>query len=137
MVKIPTWSRNRIALLGDAAHSSGGLTGAGTSLAIYGAYILAGEIATCRHDLPQALRNYETTLRPYVDKICKVPFFVPWLFLPETWWGVAMLNWVCVGICWITSFSVVRWLGSTRVEGQALPVYEWGGDGDEEMKRER
>ena len=49
---------------GDAAWSPTPLTGLGTSLALVGAYVLAGELAAA--DLPTALRRYEEVLRPYV-----------------------------------------------------------------------
>ena len=44
-VHSPTWSKGRIALLGDSAFCNATFGGAGTSLALIGAYILAGELA--------------------------------------------------------------------------------------------
>ena len=53
-------------LLGDAAWASGPF-GTGTSLALTGAYILAGELD--RHDDPRpALARYEELMRPFVDR---------------------------------------------------------------------
>ncbi|MFD0531853.1 FAD-dependent monooxygenase [Kitasatospora arboriphila] len=40
-VHLDTWSRGRVALLGDAGHCPSPLTGLGTSLALVGAYVLA------------------------------------------------------------------------------------------------
>jgi 2-polyprenyl-6-methoxyphenol hydroxylase-like FAD-dependent oxidoreductase len=64
-VRAPRWSKGRIALLGDAAFCPSPVGGGGTSLALIGAYVLAGEL--CRtDDLPTALARYEQFLRPHV-----------------------------------------------------------------------
>jgi 2-polyprenyl-6-methoxyphenol hydroxylase-like FAD-dependent oxidoreductase len=70
-VHLPAWARGRVVLLGDAAWSPTPLTGLGTSLALVGAYVLAGELAAA--DLPTALRRYEEVLRPYVTTAQKLP----------------------------------------------------------------
>jgi len=70
-VHLPEWSRGRVVLLGDAAWSPTPLTGLGTSLALVGAYVLAGELAAA--DLPTPLRRYEEVLRPYVTSAQKLP----------------------------------------------------------------
>jgi 2-polyprenyl-6-methoxyphenol hydroxylase-like FAD-dependent oxidoreductase len=70
-VHLPEWSRGRVVLLGDAAWSPTPLTGLGTSLALVGAYVLAGELASA--DLPTALRRYEEVLRSYVTSAQKLP----------------------------------------------------------------
>ena len=44
-VVMDTWTRGRVALVGDAGYSPGAAVGGGTSLAIIGAYILASELA--------------------------------------------------------------------------------------------
>jgi 2-polyprenyl-6-methoxyphenol hydroxylase-like FAD-dependent oxidoreductase len=71
-VHLPSWSRSRVVLLGDAAWSPTPLTGLGTSLALVGAYVLAGELAAS-DDLGTALARYEEVLRPYVTAAQKLP----------------------------------------------------------------
>jgi 2-polyprenyl-6-methoxyphenol hydroxylase-like FAD-dependent oxidoreductase len=71
-VHLPAWSRGRVVLLGDAAWCPTALTGLGTSLALVGAYVLAGELAAT-DDLAVALRRYEEVLRPYVTTAQKLP----------------------------------------------------------------
>ncbi|MEJ2860829.1 FAD-dependent monooxygenase [Actinomycetospora flava] len=44
-VRLPAWSRGRVALVGDAAYCATAVSGQGTSLAMVGAYVLAGELA--------------------------------------------------------------------------------------------
>ena len=43
--RLPSWSSGRVALLGDAAYCSSPVSGMSTSLALTGAYVLAGELA--------------------------------------------------------------------------------------------
>lgn len=59
------WSKGRVALIGDAAFCNGTFGGAGTSLALIGAYILAGELATTS-DIPLALTRYQSLMQPFV-----------------------------------------------------------------------
>ncbi|WP_134651204.1 FAD-dependent monooxygenase [Streptomyces sp. H23] len=48
-IRMPRWSSGRVALVGDAAHAPSFLTGQGTSLALIGAYRLAGALADADH----------------------------------------------------------------------------------------
>jgi 2-polyprenyl-6-methoxyphenol hydroxylase-like FAD-dependent oxidoreductase len=63
---MPTWSRGRIVLAGDAAHATSFLSGQGSSMALVGAYILAGEIAT-KPNYTSAFEAYEKLARPFVE----------------------------------------------------------------------
>ncbi|MGW7686056.1 FAD-dependent monooxygenase [Kribbella sp. NPDC054772] len=67
-ITLDTWHRGRIGLVGDAGYCPGPAVGGGTSLAVVAAYILAGELAAARSDLPSGLRNYERIIRPAVDR---------------------------------------------------------------------
>src|SRR4051794_21903124 len=66
-VRLPTWSRGRVVLIGDAAWSPTPLTGLGTTLALVGAYVLAGELAVADGDQAVAFRRLEEVLRAYVQ----------------------------------------------------------------------
>lgn len=68
-VRTGTWSKGRVVLAGDAAHCASPYSGMGVSGGLVGAYVLAGEINRHPGDLPAALANYETVLRPFVDRI--------------------------------------------------------------------
>ncbi|EFL36893.1 oxidoreductase [Streptomyces viridochromogenes DSM 40736] len=48
-IRMPRWSGGRVALVGDAAYAPSFLTGQGTSLALVGAYMLAGSLAGRDH----------------------------------------------------------------------------------------
>lgn len=63
-IKMPTWSKGRIALVGDAAHATSFMSGQGSSVSLVGAYILAGELAVrARHE--EAFERYEKLHRPF------------------------------------------------------------------------
>lgn len=65
-VKMDTWSAGRVALVGDAAHCASPASGLGTSLALVGAYALAGELGASVDDHAAAFARYERRMRPFV-----------------------------------------------------------------------
>ncbi|WP_438484755.1 FAD-dependent monooxygenase [Streptomyces sp. S186] len=72
-VRLDRWSRGRVALLGDAGYCATPLTGLGTSLALVGAYLLAGELATAGGDHRIAFGRYDEAMRPYVSQAQQLP----------------------------------------------------------------
>jgi 2-polyprenyl-6-methoxyphenol hydroxylase-like FAD-dependent oxidoreductase len=66
-VHLDRWSAGRIALVGDAAHSPSPLSGQGTSLAMVGAYVLAGELKAAGGDHRVAFARYQEEMREYVE----------------------------------------------------------------------
>ena len=68
-VNVDEWSCGRVALLGDSVF--GGSTGMGTSMAIVGAYILAGELAAARGDHARAFAGYQSRMAEYVRQCCR------------------------------------------------------------------
>jgi 2-polyprenyl-6-methoxyphenol hydroxylase-like FAD-dependent oxidoreductase len=67
-IRMPRWTAGPVALVGDAAYAPALLSGQGTSLALVGAYVLAGELATACGDPAVAFRGYERALRPFVER---------------------------------------------------------------------
>src|SRR6266704_3370880 len=65
-IRMETWSRGRAALLGDAGYCPALLSGQGSTLAMMGAYILAGELKVALGDHQQAFHQYEQAFRPVV-----------------------------------------------------------------------
>ncbi|HYQ62653.1 FAD-dependent monooxygenase [Actinophytocola sp.] len=64
-VHLDRWSSHRVALVGDAAYCASVASGQGTSLALVGAYVLAGELAAAR-DHAAGFAAYEAELREFV-----------------------------------------------------------------------
>lgn len=70
-VHMDSWCSGRVALVGDAGYCASPLSGMGTSLALVGAYVLAGELTS--GPLPAALDRYQQVMRPYVDRCQDLP----------------------------------------------------------------
>lgn len=62
------WSKGRVALVGDAAYCCSPLSGQGTSVALLGAYILAGELAAAGTDYQRGFANYYAEFSGYVER---------------------------------------------------------------------
>ncbi|KAF2681007.1 FAD/NAD(P)-binding domain-containing protein [Lentithecium fluviatile CBS 122367] len=67
-IKMSKWSNGRVVCIGDAAYAPTPLTGA--SLALLGAYVLAGELSKLNpgENPASALKAYETNFRPFVEE---------------------------------------------------------------------
>jgi 2-polyprenyl-6-methoxyphenol hydroxylase-like FAD-dependent oxidoreductase len=65
-IYMPVWSKGRVVLAGDAAHATSFMSGQGSSMALVGAYVLAGEIAN-KADHTSAFEDYEKLVRPFVE----------------------------------------------------------------------
>lgn len=91
-VRVPSWSRGRVVLLGDAAHAVSPLAGLGTSLALIDGYVLAGELVRTPDDPAGAFGRFENVVRPYVEQAQHLPPGVPQLAHPKTAVGVHVLR---------------------------------------------
>jgi 2-polyprenyl-6-methoxyphenol hydroxylase-like FAD-dependent oxidoreductase len=123
-VKMDRWSVGRVALVGDAGYCPSPISGMGTSLALVGSYILAGELG--RHDNHvEAFAQYERLMRPYVKKAQKI--FTPAVDIvsPQTQAGITISR-AILGL--VARPAVLKLLGRlmdiTPAEKISLPVYE-------------
>jgi 2-polyprenyl-6-methoxyphenol hydroxylase-like FAD-dependent oxidoreductase len=66
-IDMPRWSQGRVVLVGDAAYCASPMSGQGTSIALIGAYVLAGELAAASGDHLRAFEEYEIVMRPFVE----------------------------------------------------------------------
>lgn len=84
-------SRGRVVLLGDAGYSPSPLTGLGTSLALVGAYVLAGELAsTSDHRL--ALTRYAKEMEEFIRVSRQLPPGGVRGYAPGSRFAIAMRN---------------------------------------------
>jgi 2-polyprenyl-6-methoxyphenol hydroxylase-like FAD-dependent oxidoreductase len=103
-IEMPVWHRGRVVLLGDAC--TAGSVGMGTSMALVGAYVLAGELAAARGDHRRAFPAYQERMRDYAAANMKpLPGGVKG-FLPATERGIRLRN------------AVTRWM--MRMPGKGL-----------------
>lgn len=65
-VKMASWSKGRIVLLGDAGYCASPLSGQGNNLALVGAYILAGELKKAQGNYMTAFARYNDLLGPFI-----------------------------------------------------------------------
>ena len=125
-VILPSWHSGRCAVVGDAAYCPSPLSGVGTSLAILGAYVLAGEIVKFKEDPRAALQAYEEKLRPYVLKKQHLPPGVPRLASPSTAWGISVFNWI---VWFVASSGISKWFsGGSAGEDDNFSVSEYSFD---------
>jgi 2-polyprenyl-6-methoxyphenol hydroxylase-like FAD-dependent oxidoreductase len=127
-VKCARWSIGRVGLLGDAACAA--FTGTGTGLALYGAYILAGELGLALRDgrdVPSALACYDTVARPYIESVTKSPLGATKLLLPHSRWGVQVLHTVAALVYQLGLPKLFMWIGSfvSKQDKDVLPEYDW------------
>ena len=123
-VKLPKWTNGRAVVLGDAAHATFGI---GTSLAIEGAYSLAGAISEMENvdQVSSALQKFEDSFRPKTTED-ELPPFYPQIAFPNTSTGLFVLN----SFLWFASTSrLYKLLGLLFANGGeakwTLPAYEW------------
>ncbi|WP_406640240.1 FAD-dependent monooxygenase [Amycolatopsis sp. WGS_07] len=65
-LRMNTWSHGRVTLVGDAGYCPGPAVGGSTTLAIVGAYVLAGELARADGDHSRAFPAYERAMADHV-----------------------------------------------------------------------
>lgn len=92
-VRCPDWAKGRAILCGDAAYCPSPLTGMGTDCAIFGAYVLAGEISRTRGtNYAAAFDRYQQIVRPFVQKAQALPPGIPAIVNPQSGWGITVLR---------------------------------------------
>jgi len=126
-VRIPNLFKGRFVLIGDAGYAPG-FTGGGTSLAIAGAYVLAGELSRHKGNLAEGLKAYEERMRPIIDDLQKVPPLVPTVLAPQTAWGLWLRNNIFAFIAWtrILEFGQKYFAAAfASTDKHKLPGYDW------------
>jgi 2-polyprenyl-6-methoxyphenol hydroxylase-like FAD-dependent oxidoreductase len=89
-IAMPQWSKGRVCLIGDAAHTLTLMSGRGAGMAILGAYTLAKELS--QQDYTTAFTNYENHLRDSIDALQKDAFKLTQMMLPANQWAIALTN---------------------------------------------
>ncbi|MCJ1291854.1 hypothetical protein MMC34_003401 [Xylographa carneopallida] len=126
-VKMPSLHKGRFVLVGDAGYAPGP-TGTGTTLAMTGAYVLAGEICKHQGDLAAGLKGYEERMRPIIDDMQKIPPMILTFCAPQTAWGIWLRNHLFAFIAWTNILEYAqRFFGgaSTGTDKYGLPDYDW------------
>lgn len=105
----------------------------GTTLALNGAYTLAGALTQYPNDHTAAFDMYEEKMRPLVDRAQKLFPGAPHIISPETAWAIWMLH----AIMWVLSVTRINRLPFVFAgpPANAVPVEEYGFEQLPEMER--
>lgn len=122
-IRMQSWSRGRIALLGDAAFCVSLLAGQGSALAMISAYVLAGELANAGGRHEQAFGRYEALLRGFIDTKQRGAERFASAFAPKTRRGLWFRNQVikAFAIPGLARLAVGRDITDTL----RFPEYRW------------
>lgn len=126
-VKTPSLYNGRFVLVGDGGYAAG-FTGAGTTLAITRAYVLAGEISKHAGDLDAGLRGYEEQMRVVIAKLQKAPPLIRTILAPQTAWGLWVRNRIFAFVAWtrILEFAQKYFASAFASSDKfGLPEYKW------------
>ncbi|RKF55161.1 Uncharacterized protein OnM2_092039 [Erysiphe neolycopersici] len=123
-VKLPHYTRGRVALLGDAGYCPSPISGMGTTTAIVGAYILAGEIVRAGSDYKKAFQSYEEKMRPYVAKAQELIPGAPAITCPQTKLGISLLHKFLSFVAWSKLIPLMSKFSGSSKEVKHFPVYE-------------
>lgn len=91
-IRMPTWSRGRIGLVGDSAFCVSLLAGQGSALAMTAAYVLAAELSKSNARIQEAFCRYEETLRTYIETKQSAARRFAGAFAPKTRSGLWFRN---------------------------------------------
>ena len=118
-IRMPAWTRGRVALLGDAAACVSLLAGQGTALAMVEAYVLAAALAEARGDHAAAFARYEGTLMPFLRTKQRAAVRLAPAFAPRTGGQLFLRNAVLklLGVPFVARLA----MGNTLRDAIALP----------------
>jgi len=120
-VRLDKWSKGRVVLVGDAAWAAGA-GGGGTGLAMIGAYVLAGELATnSGHD--QAFAAYERIIRPTAKMGQNQAKRAGGFFAPDSQRGIRSRKHVYRVLNTKPLNALLTWLVNRSADSLTLPDY--------------
>lgn len=122
--RMDSWSRGRVALIGDAGYCGSPLSGNGTAMAMVGAYVLAGELARSRDDHRAAFDRYQQELRPYVTECQQLPPGGVNGFLPGSRAAIRMRN---LSVRVMTSKPMRGLMSKSLHKADAITLHDYSG----------
>ncbi|BCS27683.1 uncharacterized protein APUU_60731S [Aspergillus puulaauensis] len=134
-VKMDSWTKGRVVLLGDAGHCASPISGLGTTLAFTAAYKLAGYLQPyIQQETPDpsaALAQYNEQMHPIIEDAQQLAPGQPYIINPETAWGVWIMHVLVRSLSYTRIlFIIIKYLGRTFHLGpQAadyVPVEDFG-----------
>ncbi len=124
-IRMERWSKDRVALVGDAAFCPSLMAGQGSALAMTAAYVLAGELARAGGRRAEAFARYEELLRPFIAAKQQGAARFASAFAPKTRWGLFLRNSV-IKACAIPGVARLAF-GRDIIDAMRLPDYDFAG----------
>jgi 2-polyprenyl-6-methoxyphenol hydroxylase-like FAD-dependent oxidoreductase len=91
-IQMNNWSKDRVTLVGDACDCPSLLSGQGSTLAMVGAYILAGELKEADGNYKTAYAQYQSIFKPFIDSKQKIAQNFSRSLVPKSGMGIWMRN---------------------------------------------
>jgi 2-polyprenyl-6-methoxyphenol hydroxylase-like FAD-dependent oxidoreductase len=124
-IRSPKIHDGRVILLGDAGYATPGF---GTSLAIIGGYVLAGELLSHSGNVELALERYEEIMLPFTKSSQGSGNNAMQLLNPQTQWGIRIRNMILGFVTWVKldrlAMAIASAVGFTEKKAP-LPDYQW------------
>ncbi|HEY3664096.1 MAG TPA: FAD-binding domain [Chthoniobacterales bacterium] len=120
-IRMQTWSKGRVGLIGDAGFCPSFLAGQGSALAMAAAYVLAGELGATSSSPEQAFRRYEERLHPFMLGKQDAAKKFAGSFTPKTRLGLFVRNQVTKAFA--IPFLPKLLMGSSLLDRIELPNY--------------
>jgi 2-polyprenyl-6-methoxyphenol hydroxylase-like FAD-dependent oxidoreductase len=120
-LQMTSWSRGRVTLVGDAGYCPGPAVGGSTSLAVLGAYVLAGELERAGGEYVAAFAAYEQVMTDPVRHSRAFAHTVANTLVPSSQLGVRAL----IGAAWVISAlpaSMTRAIA--RLNNKGIRLYD-------------
>ncbi len=123
-IRVDTWSRGRVVLVGDAAWCVTLMGGGGASLALIGGYMLAAQLnGTTPAGIGAALAAYEASMRPLVGRVQRTPRALVHFAYPRSRAGLILRSIADRLVTQSLLRVLVQRLHQTKDDGGRLP--EW------------
>jgi 2-polyprenyl-6-methoxyphenol hydroxylase-like FAD-dependent oxidoreductase len=120
-IRMDTWSKGRVGLIGDAAACPSLLAGQGSALAMLAAYVLAGELGRANSTVAEAFQRYERFLHAFISGKQVAAEKFAGSFAPKTRLGLFLRNQATK--MFALPFISRRVMKSTLIDRIELPSY--------------
>src|SRR6516162_5242429 len=107
-IQMPRWSQGRVVLVGDAAYCASPMSGQGTSIALIGAYVLAGELAAAYGTHLRAFAEFESAMRPFVE--ANQALGLKSAKLMRSGERKSVVGWLLKQLMWIVPGRMTEWI---------------------------
>jgi len=91
-IQMNSWSKDRVTLVGDACDCPSLLSGQGSTLAMVGAYILAGELKEANGNYKTAFEQYENIFKPFIYSKQNIAQNFAKSLVPKSKFGIWLRN---------------------------------------------